>query len=465
MADNKKKKDSKKYLGIAAKGIVDNLVFSGTDCWAYYRVTNDVFDFLSTGQKVGLAMQLNNAFANITSDKSEPVEVQLIVTSLPIDIDNWEEEIREMAHNNADPAPGFDLFVNEQVEHLKSQGYMRKVAYVGVNIGKRGALDLSGLNVLEYGLKSAKDTMKAWLNSALQLPGEEVTAKEEAQFRSREENYARILRSGNLHAERATTEELLMFIKRQFYPAIPAPPLISDYESRVGAGDIINETSHAIENKYRWLKMIQMYKNIEVEGYRATLTFAEFPKRSYYPISGMPFMYFPAKLGAPFTLYARLMLTPTSKMKAEIEKKRKEQKDELENVTTGQDQYDSAVDGVPTGTVQAIQDLNEISSIIDNDKMPWVQGTYAIVVEAATEDALRDYCDSLKQEYDDLGIKLQWTAGDQTQLLLESLPGDAMRSKSFMQTTNISMLSTSGFNFSSDVGDDMLFEKDLSDEE
>lgn len=446
-------------LGIAAKGIIDNLVFSKTDCWAYYKVTNSVFDFLSSQQKGALAIQLNNAFANLASDKAEPVEVQLIVTSTPVDIDGWEQKIRELANENARPAPGFDQFVIEQVEHLKSQSYMKKVAYVGVNIGKRGALDMSGLNVLEYGFKSAKDTVKMWLDSLLQLPGEEITEKEEAAFRLREENYYRILRSGNFHAERATSEELLMFIKRQFYPSIPAPPLFSDYDSRVGAGEIINETGHAIENKYRWLKIIQMYKNVEAVGYRATLTFAEFPKRSFYPHGMQPFMYFPAKLGAPFTLYARLMLTPTTKMKAEIEKKRKEQKDELENVTTGQDQYDSAIDGVPQSTIQAIQDLNEISGIISNDKMPWVQGTYAIVVEAPTEDSLRDFCDTLKQEYDDLGIKLQWTAGDQAELLLESLPGASQYSKSFTQTTNISMLSTSGFNFSSDVGDDSLFDR------
>ena len=94
-----------------------------------------------------------------------------------------------------------------------------------------------------------------------------------------------------------------MFFKNQFYPTIPIPPLISDYEERVGAGDILNETSHAIENKYRWLKIVQMYHDIDLSGYRATLTFAEFPKRSFYPISSFPFFDFPFKLGAPFTMY------------------------------------------------------------------------------------------------------------------------------------------------------------------
>lgn len=452
-------KKLKKKLGIEAVGIVDNIIFSKTDVWAYYRISDDVFDFLSNDQKVSLATQLNNALGSMAADKTESLEGHLIVTSVPIDIDNWEKEVRRMAEENGQTAPGFNLFINEQVEHLKSQEYMRKVAYIGINLGKRGALDLSGLNVLEYGFKSAVDTAKFWLSNAMKLATEEVSPKEEANFRMKEENYERTLKTGNMQAERATSEELLMFMKKQFYPSIPVPPLISDYEERVGAGDILNETSHAIENKYRWLKFVQMYHNVELSGYRATLTFAEFPKRFHFPYEGFPFMYLPAWAGAPFTMYARFFLTPTSDMKATIEKKRKEQKDELENVTTGQDQYDSAVDGVPQGTVQAIQDLNEISSIIDNDKMPWVQGSYNIVVEAATEEELRNYCSTLKQMYDNIGIKLVWTAGDQKELLLESLPGDKQRASGFKQTTNISMLGTAGYSYNSTVGNAELFEK------
>ena len=103
MADKK----NKKKLGIEAVAIVDNIVFSKTDVWAYYKVTNDAFDFLLQGQKVSLAVQLDNAYSNIASDRTEPVDVQLIVTSLPVDIDHWEKEVRKMAEQNANSSPWF----------------------------------------------------------------------------------------------------------------------------------------------------------------------------------------------------------------------------------------------------------------------------------------------------------------------------------------------------------------------
>lgn len=457
MADKKKQSKNKKDLNISAVGIVDNIVYSDTDCWAYYKLTNDVFDFLSHQQKFALGVQLTNAFGALMTGKDEPLECHLIVTSVPVDIDNWEEKIREMAINNAKPSPGFDLFVQEQVEHLKEQDFLKKVTYLGINLGKRGALNFSGLNVLEAGIKGAKETLSTWLSTAINAPKGEISAKEEQIFREREDNYYRILKSGNLQATRPTSTELLMYQKRQFFPRIPTPPLISDYENRVGAGDIVKETTHAIENKYRWLKFIQMYRNIELEGYRATLSFAEFPKKTYYPMT-FPFMYYPSKLGAPFTMYARFLLIPTSKMKSQVEKKKKEQKDELENVTTGQDEYSAAIDGLNPGTMQAIQDLKEIDSIISDDKMPWVEGIYNIIVEADDEEMLKDFCDTLIQSYDDLGIKIKHLAGNQKDLLLESLLADEIRDKTFMQTTTLSMISTAGGNFSSEVGDDTLLE-------
>lgn len=457
MAKKEKRPSAKKDLNLSLIGMVDNIAYSDTDVWAYYRLTNDVYDFLSHSQKFTLGVQITNAFGSLASGRQESLECHLIVTSVPIDIDSWEDKIRNIANEAAKPAPGFDLFVREQVEHLKSQDYMKKVAYLGIHLGKRGALNFSGMNVLEAGIKGAKDTISQWLSTAINAPKGEITPKEERLYREREDDYFRTLRSGNLQADRATTTELLMFQKRQFYPAMPTPPFITDYKNRVGAGDVVKEVSHVIENKYRWLKFVQMYRNIPVESYRATLTFAEFPKKSFYPMT-FPFMYYPAKLGAPFTMYARFHLIPTSKMKVEVEKKKKEQKDELENVTTGQDEYSAAIDGVPAGTMSAIRDLKEIDEIISNDKMPWVEGVYSIVVEAESEETLKEYCDTLKQSYDDLGIKLQWTAGDQADLLRECLLADRMRSKSFMQTTNLAQLSTSGFNFSSDVGDDDMFQ-------
>lgn len=453
-AEKKAKKPSanRRRLGISALAMVDNIVFSKTDSMAYYQLTNNAFDFLSTGQKTALALRISNALNNLMTEKQEPVECHLIVTSVPVDIDAWAEMVRGVSEE-WESGPGFDRYVDEQIMYLKQQEYMRKVAYLGVSLGKRGALNMSGLNILESGLKGAMETVKTWMDSVLQLPTESVSAKEEADVKGKEADIFRILSNGHLEAKRVTTEDLLLLIKREFYPAMPAPYLNIDHENRIGPGDIDLEVGSAIENRYRWLKVTQMFDDMEVSGYRATMSFARFPKDMVFPQQTFPFLYFPARLGVPFTCYSRFTLHPNQKMKAQLEKKKKEQKDEVENIAAAQNSFDSTVDGIPSDVAQSLDDIQRLSDMLATDKTPWVEGSYRVVVEAPTEEQLRELCSQLKQRYDDLGILLLWTAGDQAELFLEQMPGDRHRVEAFSQVTNLNMLSTSGMNFSSDVGD------------
>lgn len=445
-------KQKGKKLGIAPVAIIDNIVFSKDEIWAFFQISNSVFDFLSNDQKASLAIRNSNALNNIMSNKNESVDCFFIGTSVPIDVDKWEAQINNIA-DQWETGIGFHKYVAEQAAYLRDQEFVKKVSILGVCLGKRGALNMDGLNVLDTGLKGAKETLKQWLDMMLVNPGEYISPGEEKDARNREKEMYRILSVGNLEARKSTTEEILLAIKRPFYPAMPSPYLDIDHGSRVGAGDIALETAHAIEKKYRWLKITQMFGNVEVSGYRATMTFAKFPKETEFPFS-VPFFYYLAQIGAPFTFYARFTLKPSQKMKLELEKKKKEQRDELENLAESRRSNDTAVDrGAPADVAESIEDLEIMSALLASDKSPWVEGSYRVVVEAHNEEKLREYCAMLKQEYDDMGITLQWTAGDQVQLLLEQIPGDKKRINSFDQITNLHMLSTSGMNFSSDVGD------------
>lgn len=460
MADekNSKKKQKsplkdKKRLDISALAVVDNIVFSKTDAWAYYRLTNEVFDFLSSTQKVKVGLQISNAFNSLMSDRQDPLECHLIMTSVPVNVDAWSVQVKTIAET-WEKSPTFEKYVDEQIQYLKNEEYLRKVTYLGVHLGKRGSLELGNVNIFEAGVKGALEVVKKWWESALQIPSEEVSASEENRFRKKEAEINRTLSVGHLQASRVTAKEILLLIKRQFYPAMPAPGLDIDHENRLGPGDLNLELHSAISNKYRWLKINQMLGDTEIEGYRACLSFSKFPKFQEYPNGGFPFLYFPAKLHLPFTCYARFKLLPSKKMKIELEKKKQEQKDQLSNLTAGQDHYDSTISGgAPADVTEALEDIQTISEILTQGKAPWVEGSYRIVVETPTEELLRKYCSIVKQGYSDLDINVSWSSGDQASLFLEQMPGDRMRMPAFNQITNLEMLSTSGFNFSSDIGD------------
>lgn len=451
--ETKQVKGAKKALKPAAIAIVDNLVFSKSETWAYYRLSTDVFDFLSSDGKIAGAYQIANAFTNLMGDRKETMDIQIIESAIPIDIDAWAVQIQEVT-KEWNRSPGFDRYMNEQISYLKQEEYLKKVVTLGVSLGKRGALDFDDVNFLELGLKGTREQLGKWWNRALSAPGEEISPDEEDSARRKESEIFRTLANGNLQAQRMTSEDILLLIKRQLYPSMPTPYLDVSHDTRLGSGDMELETASAIENKYRWLKITQVVEGEELTGYRACLSFSKFPRYMSFPNGTFPFMYFPNKLSLPFTLYARLTLKPSEVMKKEIEKKKKEQVDELENVSAGSTATGNVISGgMPTEVAEALEDVQTMTSILASDKAPWVEGSYRIVVETPSEEILRKYCSVVKQRYADLDINVTWTAGDQAELFMEQMPGDTTRVKSFKQTTNLSFLATSGFRNSNDVGD------------
>lgn len=455
-AKDKNKKNLKR-LDISTLAVCDNIVFNKSEQWAYYRLSNSVYDFLSSNAKILVAKQLINAFINLMGDRQESLDCHIIVSTSPVDLDAWETQVLKIS-KEWETGPSFEEYILEMLEHLRSEEYLKKVTYLGINIGKRGALDLDSTNMFEAGLSEAFDTVKSWMSTALQTHSEEVSPSEEKEARRKEDTFYQILSIGNLHAERCTAEELLLLIKRQFYPAMSSPYLDVDHDNRLGPGDLDLELGSAIENKLRWLRINQMVGDDEGDGYRATMTISGLPRHTNFPYDTFPFMYFLHKLSLPFTSYARFTLHPTVKMRKQLEKKKQEQKDEMENLAAG-GSVDNDLGVIPQDVSEALEDMATLNEMLATGNTPWVEGTYRIAIETPDLGLLKKYCSIVKQRYMDLGVQIHWTIGDQAELFLEQMPGDKLRSNSHKQITNLTMFGTSGFNYSSDVGD-RIFETD-----
>lgn len=450
--DKKKPSSGRKRMDIAPISIIDNIVFNKTERWAYYRLSNSVYDFLSSEAKISVASQLVNAFSNLMSDRQDPLECHLIIASTPVDVDAWEDQAREVT-KGWDHAPGFERYLQEQAEMLRQEEYLKKVTYLGVHLGKRGAFDASTKSIFEAGVAEAMEYVKRWASTALQTPGEVITEQEEQESRAKEIDIHRTLSTGNLRAERVSAEEILLLIKRQFYPSMSVPYLDIDHGSRIEAGDMDLELSSAIYNRLRWLQINQMVDGEEYSGHRATLTISKLPRETNFPYEGFPFMYFMHRLSLPFTSYARFTLHPNIKMKKKLEAKKKEQKDEIENVQAGGNTLDSTIGSMPQHVVDAVADMQTLTEMLNNTKHPWVEGVYRIVVETPDENTLKKYCTMVKQKFTDLDVNINWTVGDQAELFLEQMPGDKLRGIAHKQITDLIMFATSGSTYSNDVGD------------
>lgn len=461
MAEEKKKpkkplfgEKAKKRLDVSVQAVIDNIVFSKREVWAYYRVTPQMYDFVSDAVKISNAARVTTAFTALLENRRDPLELHFITTSTPVDVESWHAQVESIVSDWEGNTPAFMEFLQQMSDHLSARAYTNRVAYMGIKLGNRGALNFSNMNPIESGFKAAWESVREWLDTVTKTFDGDISLAEENEFRQKAEKYNSIIKSGALQGLPITSEEILLLIKRMLYPAMPVPYLDVDHSNRWGAGDLELETASVIRNKFRWLEISQFLGSHEITGYRAALSLTKFSRTAVYPQSAFPFLYIPQKLmQLPFTTYARVKLLPNEKMRKEIEKKRKEQADQLKNMAgAAKNSAEAAVED--NSRVQNdMRDLRELDETTANDKTPWVEGSYRVVVESSSDRSMRDIVAAIKQSYSEVDITTVLSSGDQLELFLEQMPGDRTRVNSFRQLTNLNHLSTSGFNISSDVGD------------
>jgi hypothetical protein len=138
--NKKQKKENRKLLDIPAVGIVDNVVFSKKEAWAYYKIASVPYDFLTNAGRVKLANDIIVALSSLSQRIGRNVDLHILVTNTPVNIDSWEDQMYEIydqwnGRNNR--LKTFDKFIRNQTVALKRRSYKKKVVYLGVKLFTR----------------------------------------------------------------------------------------------------------------------------------------------------------------------------------------------------------------------------------------------------------------------------------------------------------------------------------------
>lgn len=435
-------------LPLSMKAVVDNIVFSKTQQVAYYRVTDTAYDYLSQDSQYNKILEVNNTFSSLMSDKAKPVDVMVLITYSPFDVNSWARQAQR-AHQIQNPSQGYDKYVNEAYNEIALEGFAHKETYLAVTLGDRGDFSLDKDSLLELtraGFKGAVGMASHAISSFLKT-SDIVSSKEEKIAREREKEYYTIIKNSSFNGERCSSEEILLLLKKTFHPAMISPQINVDVDNRVGAGDIVFETAGVVEEKMKYIKITQIdeYSGKDNVGYMATLSFSKLPDVVMPPWERPFFTYL-----TNYTMYSRFTLIPAREMKSRIEKKKADRRDEVDNYLKG----DTSITGeAPADLQESLAIINEASNLVSMSRDPWVEGVFRIVVEAPTLEALEEDCARLKKEYLDRGFPISWSQGDQLHLFLESMPGDHIRSKGGRHILSLPYLGATGFNFGSDLGD------------
>lgn len=447
---NKKKKINKESISIPPVGIVNNIVFSKGEAWAYFKIASVPYDFLTNSGRAQLSNDIMIAFSGLSQRAGKNVDIHILVTNTPFSVDSWEDQMNKIYdewNGKGSRLSTFDKYMRNQTVALKRRSYKKKVVYIGVKLFNRGTFSLDEFNILEFGFAEALEAIKKGLSSVLAIPDENITPLERNRAKKDEFEINRAIKSSTLKGTRLSSEELLLIIKKTLYPSMPSPYLEVNHEERIGLSDIVMETGAIIEDHRRYLKIKQMVGTEEREGFRATLSFSKFPSDSMMEPSGIdPFMYLPTIMGLPFTMTARLTLMPIEKMKKDLQKKKLDSEDEIKNISGSGQRVTSAIR-------ETQQDIDRLDHELTTDTMPWVSGNYRMTIETPTYELLATAVQEMKQEYAKNETILVWTTGDQLDLMMEEIPGGKLKMSDFSQLTNLAMLGVAGFGYGGQVGD------------
>lgn len=407
--------------------IHDDLTFSKKDVYLWVKLSPVHYEFKPDGVRERFVEEFSLALANILNSEEQELDCHLIVTSKTFDTVKWRNDYLAQTLY-ASPIAYFQEYTAAMANHIWSYQFRDKSVYLGVNLGYRtdfnpqkSALKLKFLDDLMTRLSGEVD--------------EYLTEKEIIFWKDKARLIRYSLTGSGLGAEQVHGAELAYIIRKSMYPAMDSPS-IDDMSiaapQQWGAGELATLSDGDVENKSKWLEITQTVNGRTVKGYRATLCFAKFPEVLRYP-EKEPWIHSASLLGFPVDIHSRFSIIPSKKVKKQVANKIKAIQDQATNMTSA--------GGELSIEVQENYQLGQyLDYALSKDETPWLYGRHRIVVEATSEDELKERCQAVIDHYKSLGILVIWSSGDQLDLLLESMPNDRIRLASYYQRHEIGII-------------------------
>lgn len=433
--------------GLTVTGIIDDITFSEQDVWLWVKIPPMQYEFLEYSERESLARALDLSIANLIQSDDKAIECHLIVSSKPFDTGDWANKLVRKNERNT-PKPYFKKFVQLMYNRVDSIGFEDKMVLLGIKIGERyefspakTALNLGALNNIINQVAGVKD--------------KHMTDKEWEFWNNRAQNFRSSMYGSRAKMEKASTAEIAFIIRKNFFPYMPTPPiddLTVGISNKWGEGELAALVDADIENHPKFLKITQNIYDKEITGYRATLCFTKFPETMIFP-DREPWIHYAGMIGFPVGFYSRFTIEPSRKVSREVRKKIKEVKDQAYNQT--------GAGGELTLDVAENLELGEaLDYALKKDNTPWVFGRHRLIVEGATEEELRENVQAVIDHYKAMDILVSWPTGDQMSLLMESLPSDRVRLKSYHQNQELSIIGAGVPAGSGSTGDKIIQKQD-----
>ena len=424
----------------AVIAIDKDLTFSKTSVFLYMKLPAQPYEFLESKAREALAQKIDIGLQSLVQSNEKSVEGHIIITSVPFDIQTWAESLEQQL-DPQNPAPYWNTYFPKMQQYCHLRGFRTKEVFIGVNLGRRS--EYSSTKALGF-----LGPVNELVNSAVGIKDRQISDNELEFWHQRAKHVKNTLGPGQLKAIPVTSNTIARLIKEPLWPEMRLPEVSASQKTRWGKGEIDALGVAAIENNPKYLRIEQVDEYGETQvGYRATLCFSRFPDTMYFP-EREPWMHYASLLSSPVQIFSRFTIEPAQKVKKAVDRM----------VKGAQDQLKNANGNAPAAILEQIDTAHELEYRLSRERTPWIYARHRLTVQAPDKETLYARAQEAIDHYKNLDIDVTWPTGDQMDLLLESQPGDTVRSGAYYQRQELSMLSIGMPTGSGTVGDSILID-------
>jgi len=431
---------------LSVRYIDDQILLSDTHAWTYVRLPLIPYEFLSYPSREGLCDQITLALASLVTSNQESVDVHLRITHRPFDTGIWAKTLDERVRPWA-PTPGWANYLTNMGLHVHNSGFDQKEVYLGVCLGER--------RTAKHGPKGAgfmgeiSSTLQSLTNVFENAGGFEDLVVPESEldyWHSKARDVHRTLANSHLKGIPATSKEVAWLIAKPLWPDMIQPPPTASDASAWGPGEVRSLGEGVVTNNRRWVEVEQMGPNgMPQKGYAVTLAVSRFPDVMLFP-DNEPWMHYAAAFPFPTEFSTRMSIVPATKVKKDVGRKLADAKDQAQHIA-------EAGTSIPLQVREQLEVATVLEYQIDKDRMPWAYARHRLTIVGGSPEEVSANAKTLIESYRDLSIDLAWPTGDQFELLLESMPGDKVRTSSYQQRQELAAVAGGMPTASAECGD------------
>lgn len=448
MADKKMKKDITSKLSL--KYLDDFIAMSDDKVWTYLKLPLMPYEFMTSSSREHLCQQITFALASLITSSQEEIEIHLRIAHKPFDVSKWAIDLDERAQKTI-PTSGWKDYLYRMASRVEYAGFQEKHVYLGVCLGSRSKQAKTNTSILE----DLKSTITSWAKAPEKLSKYEdftVSEKDLIFWHNKAKDVRRTLINTYLKAEPALAVDVAWVLANPLWPEMNQPKVTYSNKTVWGVGELSQLAESSIVHHRKWLEIEQLdlgflpESSVEVKkGYVAILAVSRFPDTLMFP-EQEPWMHFVAALSFPVDFSTRFTVVPPMKVKKDVGKKLADAKDQAQHIA-------ESGTGVPLHIREQLETATVLEYLIDKERMPWAYARHRIIVMGSTEEELTARCKKVIEDYRELSIDITWPTGDQFNLLLETMPADKVRTSSYYQRQELSIIAGGMPTASSECGD------------